>query len=69
MAEGGKGPSFCLRRSPKTGSGKEVENVGESATTGWSDPHEADKISVDGVMKFLDDLNLSPDSRLVLLTA
>ncbi|GIX97447.1 DCN1-like protein 2 [Caerostris extrusa] len=33
------------------------------------DPHEPDKISVDGVMKFLDDLNLAPDSRLVLLTA
>lgn len=33
------------------------------------DPHESDKITADGIMKFLEDLNLSPESRLVLITA
>ena len=34
-----------------------------------SDPHEDDKMTVDGVMKFLEDLNLNPESRTVLLIA
>lgn len=33
------------------------------------DPHEEDKMTVDGVMKFLEDLSLSPESRTVLLIA
>jgi DCN1-like protein 1/2 len=33
------------------------------------DPHEEDKMTVDGVMKFLEDMNLSPESRTVLLIA
>lgn len=33
------------------------------------DPHEPDKITADGIMKFLEDLNLTPESRLVLITA
>ncbi|XP_076306555.1 DCN1-like protein 1 isoform X2 [Tachypleus tridentatus] len=33
------------------------------------DPQEPDKITVDGIMRFLDDLNLSPESRLVLIMA
>ncbi|XP_065203770.1 DCN1-like protein 1 [Planococcus citri] len=35
----------------------------------YKDPSEPDKITADGVMKFLDDLNLSPDSKLVLIIA
>ena len=34
-----------------------------------TDPTESDKITADGVLKFLDDLNLSPDSKLVLIIA
>lgn len=34
-----------------------------------ADPHEDDKMTVDGVMKFLEDLNLNPESRTVLLIA
>lgn len=33
------------------------------------DPIEADKITAEGIMKFLDDLNLSPESKLVLIIA
>lgn len=35
----------------------------------YRDPHEEDKMTVDGVMKFLEDLSLSPESRTVLLIA
>lgn len=34
-----------------------------------SDPHEEEKMTVDGVMKFLEDLNLNPESRTVLVIA
>jgi len=34
-----------------------------------SDPHEENKMTVDGVMKFLEDLSLSPESRTVLIIA
>lgn len=34
-----------------------------------SDPHEDDKMTADGVMKFLEDLSLNPESRTVLLLA
>lgn len=33
------------------------------------DPSEPNKITADGIMKFLDDLNLSPESKLVLIIA
>lgn len=33
------------------------------------DPHEHDKMTADGVMKYLDDLSLSPESRIVLIMA
>lgn len=33
------------------------------------DPSEPDKITEDGIMKFLDDLGLSPESKLVLIIA
>ncbi|KAH1024437.1 hypothetical protein HUJ05_003922 [Dendroctonus ponderosae] len=35
----------------------------------YKDPNEPDKISVDGIMKFLDDLGLPPESKLVLIVA
>lgn len=35
----------------------------------FADPHEEDKMTVDGVMKFLEDLNLNPESRTVLIIA
>ncbi|KAF7997882.1 hypothetical protein HCN44_009280 [Aphidius gifuensis] len=35
----------------------------------YQDPSEPDKITEDGIMKFLDDLGLSPESRLVLIIA
>ncbi|OWF54470.1 DCN1-like protein 1 [Mizuhopecten yessoensis] len=35
----------------------------------YKDQNEDDKMTVDGVMKFLEDLNLSPESRTVLLIA
>lgn len=35
----------------------------------YKDAHEIDKMTADGVMRFLDDLGLSPDSRLVLILA
>ncbi|KAL4220120.1 DCN1-like protein 1 [Mactra antiquata] len=35
----------------------------------YKDPHEEDKMTVDGVMKFLEDLNLNPESRTVLVIA
>lgn len=34
-----------------------------------ADPIEPDKITAEGIMKFLDDLNLSPESKLVLIIA
>lgn len=34
-----------------------------------SDPHEEDKMTVDGVMKFLEDLQLNPESLTVLILA
>ena len=33
------------------------------------DPHEDDKITAEGMMKFLEDLNLDPESRVVLILA
>lgn len=35
----------------------------------FSDLNEPDKITAEGIMKFLDDLSLSPESRLVLIIA
>ncbi|KYN04563.1 DCN1-like protein 1, partial [Cyphomyrmex costatus] len=35
----------------------------------YQDPSEPNKITADGIMKFLDDLNLSPESKLVLIIA
>ena len=35
----------------------------------YKDPSDANKINSDGVVKFLDDLNLSPESKLVLIIA
>lgn len=41
----------------------------ESLYAKYKDPNEPDKITVDGIMKFLDDLCLSPESKLVLIIA
>ncbi|XP_014667302.1 PREDICTED: DCN1-like protein 1 isoform X2 [Priapulus caudatus] len=35
----------------------------------YKDPHEDDKMTADGIMRFLEDLNLSPESKLVLIMA
>lgn len=35
----------------------------------YRDPNEPDKITAEGIMKFLDDLGLSPESKLVLIIA
>ncbi|XP_014262048.1 DCN1-like protein 1 [Cimex lectularius] len=35
----------------------------------YKDPSEVDKMTADGIMRFLDDLSLSPDSKLVLIIA
>lgn len=35
----------------------------------YRDPHEEDKITADGMMRFLDDLSLNPESRTVLILA
>lgn len=35
----------------------------------YKDPNEPEKITVDGIMKFLEDLNLPPESKLVLIIA
>lgn len=35
----------------------------------YKDPHEQDKMTVDGIVRFLDDLGLSPESKLVLIIA
>nr|BAN20546.1 conserved hypothetical protein [Riptortus pedestris] len=35
----------------------------------YRDPAEPDKMTADGIMRFLDDLSLSPDSKLVLIIA
>ncbi|KAK8766422.1 hypothetical protein V5799_006797 [Amblyomma americanum] len=35
----------------------------------YKDPHEPDKMTVDGIVRFLDDLGLSPESKLVLIIA
>lgn len=37
--------------------------------TKYRDPAEPDKMTADGIMRFLDDLSLSPDSKLVLIIA
>jgi len=34
-----------------------------------ADPHEDDKITAEGMMRFLDDLSLNPESRTVLILA
>ncbi|CAH1114298.1 unnamed protein product [Psylliodes chrysocephalus] len=41
----------------------------ESLYNRYKDPNEPDKITVDGIMKFLDDLGLPPESKLVLIIA
>ncbi|XP_045471057.1 DCN1-like protein 1 [Harmonia axyridis] len=41
----------------------------ESLYTKYKDPNEPEKITVDGIMKFLEDLNLDADSKLVLIIA
>lgn len=35
----------------------------------YKDPHEEDKITAEGMMRFLDDLGLNPESRTVLILA
>lgn len=35
----------------------------------FTDPTESDKMTAEGIMRFLDDLNLSPESKLVLIIA
>jgi len=35
----------------------------------YKDPHEDDKITAEGMMKFLEDLSLNPESRIVLILA
>lgn len=35
----------------------------------FPDPHEEEKITAEGMMKFLEDLNLHPESRVVLILA
>lgn len=35
----------------------------------YRDPQEPDKMTAEGIVRFLDDLNLSPDSKLVLIIA
>ncbi|CAH0393934.1 unnamed protein product [Bemisia tabaci] len=35
----------------------------------YRDPNETDKMTAEGIMKFLDDLSLSPESKLVLIIA
>lgn len=35
----------------------------------FTDPTEPDKMTAEGIMRFLDDLNLSPESKLVLIIA
>lgn len=41
----------------------------ESLYNRYKDPNEPDKITADGIMKFLDDLGLTPESKLVLIIA
>lgn len=52
---------------------KEPRNVDkkrlEALYTKYKDPNENDKITADGILKFLDELELSPDSKLVLIIA
>ena len=33
------------------------------------DPHEDEKITAEGMMRFLEDMNLDPESRVVLILA
>ncbi len=35
----------------------------------FSDPHEDEKITAEGMMRFLEDMNLDPESRVVLILA
>ncbi|XP_023236314.1 DCN1-like protein 1 [Centruroides sculpturatus] len=35
----------------------------------YRDPQESDKITADGILRFLEELNLTPDNRLVLIIA
>lgn len=41
----------------------------ESLYNRYKDPNEPEKITFDGIMKFLEDLNLTPESKLVLIIA
>jgi len=41
----------------------------DSLYSKYKDPSESDKITSDGIIKFLDELALSPDSKLVLIIA
>uniref|UniRef100_A0A1B6E3V2 Defective in cullin neddylation protein n=1 Tax=Clastoptera arizonana TaxID=38151 RepID=A0A1B6E3V2_9HEMI len=41
----------------------------ETLFTKYRDPMETDKMTAEGIMRFLDDLNLSPESKLVLIIA
>lgn len=52
-------------REPKNVDKKKLESL----YTRYKDPSEVDKITADGIMKFLDELGLSPESRLVLIIA
>lgn len=58
-------PDAYFREPRNTIDKKKLENL----YLRYRDPNEPDKITAEGVMKFLDDLNLSPESKLVLIIA
>lgn len=58
-------PDAYFREPRNTIDKKKLENL----YLRYRDPNEPEKITAEGVMKFLDDLNLSPESKLVLIIA
>ncbi|KAK9513055.1 hypothetical protein O3M35_001335 [Rhynocoris fuscipes] len=58
-------PDVYYKEPKSTVDRKKLEQVFSK----YKDPTEPDKMTADGIMRFLDDLMLSPDSKLVLIIA
>lgn len=58
-------PDLYYREQKATVDKKKLEHLYNK----YRDPQETDKITADGIVRFLEDLNLSPESKLVLITA
>ena len=65
-------PSACWSKRLSSGCLRQRRNlpiVLSSLTRRYKDPQEEEKITADGMFKFLEDLGLNPESQVVLIIA